>query len=697
MKPVTAVLCGNPNVGKSTVFNALTGLRQHTGNWTGKTVQSAKGRVRQPEGDWTLIDLPGAYSLIGGSPDELAASDYLLFGTYDVAVVVCDATCLARSLVLAMQTARLCRRTVVCINLLDEAEKRGIVIDAEKLSGLLRLPVVGVCARNRQGLCQIGRQVFGIADGKASAGEGDIESVWLPGEVRAALKPLTDALKRVSVENRKTETLALRFLCANDGERAQLLEACKGEYRSMLWEAITETSARFDEAAIIPEELREDLIAADHALAGTLAEECVKQVRAETQSSRRLFADRFLCSPVSGVPVMLALLVLLFYITLAGANIPSAWLSARLMGFEPVLGGWLTAMRVPAWVVGALAHGMYRSLAWVVSVMLPPMAIFFPLFTLLEDLGYLPRIAFNMDRCFRSCKACGKQALCMCMGLGCNAVGVTGCRIIQSPRERLLAILTNSMVPCNGRLPLLLLLITLFFSWAGVSSNALLSAVLLAALLVVCVLFTLLVCRILSSTLLKGLPSTFVLELPPFRRPKVGQLLVRSMLDRTVFVLLRAVSVAAPAGLVLWLLGNVEVNGTALLQHAAQWLDPFGRLMGMDGVILLAFVLGLPANEIVLPIMLMIYLQQGQLISGVEGQALAEILRQNGWGWATAASTALFTLFHWPCSTTILTIRKETGSTLWTAVAVMLPTLLGILLCIALRAVVYLFTVVTFG
>lgn len=607
MTEMTAVLCGNPNVGKSTVFNALTGLHQHTGNWAGKTVESAKGTVRDEEGFWTLIDLPGAYSLQNGSPDERVTADYLLHGSYDVAIVVCDATCLARSLVLAMQVARLCSRTVVCINLMDEARRQGIGIDLTELEKELGLPVVGVSARNGQGIRQLKRQV------------------------------------RKAACNSRAE-----------------------ENATLVAESLADTEAD---------------IADDHRKADVMAEKCLLIDEGNKVKERNLHIDQWLCNPVSGIPIMLALLLLLFYLTMFGANAPSEWLSKVLFSFENTLSRWFAQWNAPAWLTGAVVHGMYRTLAWVVAVMLPPMAIFFPLFTLLEDLGYLPRIAFNMDRCFHGCHACGKQALCICMGLGCNAVGVTGCRIIQSPRERMIAILTNALTPCNGRLPFLMTLISAFLVTVGGGWGSVLSASALVGMLALSVGMTLLLSLGLSKTVLKGMSSAYVLELPPFRAPKTGQVILRSVLDRTLYVLMRAVSVAAPAGLLLWCLGYVQIHDLSLLQHASNFLDPLGHLLGMDGVILLAFVLGLPANEIVLPIILMIYLSQNQLMEPMQVTTLRTVLMTHGWTAATALCTALFSMFHWPCGTTILTIYKETKRMGWTLLAILLPTLVGMAAC----------------
>ena len=394
---------------------------------------------------------------------------------------------------------------------------------------------------------------------------------------------------------------------------------------------------------------------------------------------RRL--DRLLTSRATGIPVMLALFGTILWLTVEGANVPSQLLSRLLFSAQEPLRG-LLAFLPPFWR-GALVDGMYRTLAWVVSVMLPPMAIFFPLFTLLEDVGYLPRVAFMLDRCFARAGAHGRQSLTMCMGLGCNACGVTGCRIIDSPRERLIAMLTNSLVPCNGRFPLLITLLTAFLSGEAMLGA---SAGLLASLVLsVCV--TLLVSRLLSATLLRGESSAFSLELPPYRRPRVGQVLVRSLLDRTVFVLGRAVTVAAPAGLLIYLLGNCTVGDTTLLAHGAAALDPLGRALGLDGMILLAFLLGFPANEIVLPILLMGYSSAGTLVDGASLAELKTMLLANGWTGTTALCMLLFSLFHFPCGTTCLTIRRETGSRRWTLLAAALPTAMGMALCIAIHGV----------
>ncbi len=590
-------LAGNPNVGKSTLFNALTGLRQHTGNWAGKTVATAKGEYTFEGEEYQLIDLPGTYSLAAHSQEEAVARDYIQSGQADAVVVVCDATCLERNLILVLQVLELTGKVLVCVNLMDEAKRLGVDVDLPALSKRLGVPVVGASAGREQGLDDL-RQAIAVlvsADAPAAPERAPAERV----------------------------TLAERYA-------AQVVHSAE---------------------------------------AGRL------------RRQRRL--DRLLTSKTTGIPLMLLLFGLVIWLTVAGANVPSALLTELFARIGTVLEGWLAP--APAWLSGLLLDGVYRVTTWVVAVMLPPMAIFFPLFTLLEDLGYLPRVAFVMDHAFQKAKTCGKQCLTMCMSLGCNACGVTGCRIIDSPRERLIAILTSSLVPCNGKFPTLIALITLFFVGGRTGLLASLEgAALLLATLVLGVAGTLACSRLLSATVLKGMPSSFALELPPFRKPRVGQVIVRSMLDRTLFVLGRAVSVAAPAGAVIWLTANVTVGDASLLTHCTGFLDPFARLFGLDGVILMAFILGWPANEIVLPVMLMAYLATGSLVEFDDLTALGQLLTQHGWTWLTACCTMLFSLFHWPCSTTCLTIYKETGSVKWTALSVALPTMMGLGLCLIL-------------
>jgi len=424
------------------------------------------------------------------------------------------------------------------------------------------------------------------------------------------------------------------------------------------------------------EKLRDNIVSCLVLDAEDLCGDCVTFERVNyAVRDRRL--DRILTGKWTGVPIMIGMLLVIFWLTIVGANFPSKLLSDGLFWLGDRLRWLLEWLRAPGWLSGLAVDGVYRVLAWVVSVMLPPMAIFFPLFTLLEDLGYLPRVAFNLDRGFHKANACGKQALTMCMGFGCNAAGVVGCRIIDSPRERLIAMLTNSFVPCNGRFPTMIAIISIFFNATG---GTLVSALILTGVIVLGVSVTLLVSRLLSRTVLRGQASSFTLELPPYRRPQIGRVIVRSICDRTLFVLGRATAVAAPAGALIWVLANVAVGGHTLLAVCSGALDPFARWIGMDGVLLLSFILGFPANEIVIPIASMAYLSQGTILS-LDNAQLHQLFTANGWTWLTALCTLLFSLMHWPCSTTCLTIRRESGSWKWMFAAVVIPTVCGMALC----------------
>ncbi len=594
-------LFGNPNVGKSTVFNVLTGMRQHTGNWPGKTVDTAVGYTKAGGERLAVIDLPGCYSLSAHSPEEVVAREFISSGQADAVIVVCDATCLERNLILALSVLNLSSRVVICVNLLDEAGKKNLKVDLDILEKELGVPVIGTEARDGKGignLIRAARKVANQEKTKEAIKEEPIEET-----VRRA-----EALARLAVKKKK---------------------------------------------------------------------------QGKEDRDRRI--DKIVTGKFWGFPIMFCMLMGIFYLTILGANYPSKLLSSFLFSLEAPLRALFS--RAPWWVGGILVEGAYRVTAWVVSVMLPPMAIFFPLFTILEDLGYLPRVAFNLDKCFQKCRTCGKQALSMCMGFGCNAAGVVGCRIIDSPRERLIAILTNCFVPCNGKFPTLVTLLSVFF--AG-SFGTVATAAGLTGFIILGVLVTFGVSYLLSSTVLRGMPSSFTLELPPYRKPQIGRVLVRSALDRTVFVLGRAVMTAAPAGILIWILANVTAGDVSLLRHFTSFLHPFAVPLGLDGVILGAFILGIPANEIVLPILLMAYLNQGSLSEAGSILEIKDILVANGWTHLTAFCTMLFSLLHFPCATTLLTIRKETKSIKWMAAGFLIPTCIGALACFLVNFVVHL-------
>lgn len=675
-------LAGNPNVGKSTVFNGLTGMNQHTGNWPGKTVSSAYGRVRSENFEYVMVDIPGTYSLSAHSAEEEVARDFICFGRPDATVVVCDATCLSRNLNLVLQTAEVSPNIIVCVNLMDEAKRKGIRIDTDILSQKLGLPVVSSVARDKKSLSTLLRAMDKISSGKYIPSPA---CTGYPEEIENAVRLLSDAIEKHGNGKLDSRFTALRLI-EDDDSFSEKIYTC-------ICDSDSARSALKAEASGIREKLREiygaegvrdAVVTAINNRAEEIFRESVTyKHKAYDRADRRI--DRFLTGRVSGYAVMLLMLALIFWLTISGANYPSELLSRLLFGFQDVLTGLFEKAGAPQWLHGIVVLGAYRVLAWVVSVMLPPMAIFFPLFTLLEDVGYLPRIAYNLDKPLQCCGACGKQALCMAMGFGCNAAGVVGCRIIDSPRERLLAIVTNNFVPCNGRFPTLIAIITMFFIVGGSSggiSASVLSALLLTVIILIGIAVSFAVTRILSKTLLRGMPSSFTLELPPYRRPQIGKVIIRSIFDRTLFVLGRAATVAIPAGILLWITANVTVGDATLLSHCAGFLDPLGRLMGLDGVILIAFILGFPANEIVLPIIIMAYTASGSLSEIGNLDAIRELFVSNGWTWLTAACTMLFSLMHWPCSTTLLTIKHETGSIKWTVLSAVIPTVIGIALCI---------------
>lgn len=663
-------LVGNPNVGKSTVFNALTGMRQHTGNWPGKTVSLASGKYIHNNQINEMIDLPGTYSLLAHSSEEEVTRNFICFEDCDVCVVVCDSTCLERNLNLVLQTLEITNKVVVCLNLCDEAKKKNIEIHTQVLMERLGVEIVSMSARNNIGFEELKEAVH-----RCGQKQRDFTHVLVryDAELEESIQEISDSIQ---VKQLNTRFLAIKLLEGSESEAFyQRIENPQEVKR-----VVRKEQQRLEDLAILPH-LEDHIVHALGAVASAISEECItfNNVR---YFERDLKIDRIVTHKVWGILLMIALLGVIFWITISGANVPSAMLSDLFGMLEGKMNLLFIQLGMNETLRSILMDGVYKTLAWVISVMLPPMAIFFPLFTILEDFGYLPRIAFNLDGFFHKAKACGKQALTMSMGFGCNAVGVSGCRIIDSPRERLLAILTNNFVPCNGRFPTLIAIITMFFAGAVAAPwNGLVSTLLLTAVILLGVILTFWISRLLSLTLLKGVPSSFTLELPPYRKPQFGKVIVRSIFDRTLFVLGRAISVAIPAGFLIWIMANVQVDGLSLLTHVSSFLDPFAKLIGLDGVILLAFLLGFPANEIVVPIMIMAYMSSSYMMDMDNLFALKELLVANGWTWITAVCTMLFSLIHFPCATTMLTIKKETGSWKWTALAFLIPTITGILVC----------------
>ncbi|NLC50939.1 MAG: ferrous iron transport protein B [Firmicutes bacterium] len=658
-------LAGNPNTGKSTVFNSLTGLNQHTGNWTGKTVTTAQGKYQFKDKSFTLVDLPGTYSLSSHSEEEEIARNFICFGSPHATIVVTDATCLERNLNLLLQILEITDKVVLCVNLMDEAKRKKIWIDLKKLSKILGIPVVGTSARSGEGLEELMHTVYKLCHNQITTNPIKIKY----NEKIEELIQITEE-KIAKFTNRK---ISSRWISLKNIEGDKTFLDSLDKYLGI------------DSAKILPNEevdlnLRDQLVSSRVILAENISSQVVScKKEKEYDFDRKV--DNILTSKILGIPAMIALLGIIFWITIVGANIPSTVIAKMLFGLEERLTALSVAYRLPNWLHGTLILGIYRTLAWVVSVMLPPMAIFFPLFTFLEDLGYLPRVAFNLDNFFKKACTHGKQALTMCMGFGCNAVGVIGCRIIESPRERLIATITNFFVPCNGRFPTLITISTIFIAGADVGPlRTVIATITITGIIILGVIMTLVASKILSKTLLKGLPSSFTLELPPYRNPQIGRIIIRSIFDRTIFVLGRATAVAAPAGLFIWLMANTNVRDLSLLDYCAAFLQPFAYLLGMDGYILMAFILGIPANEIVMPIIIMSYMASGTIIELESLAALRILLISNGWTWLTAINVMLFCLMHFPCATTLLTIKKETKSWKWTLVSFLVPTIAGIII-----------------
>lgn len=667
-------LAGNPNVGKSTVFNALTGLNQHTGNWPGKTVAKAEGYYEFKDSTIKIVDLPGTYSLLSNSEEEEIARDYICFNDPDIVVVVADATSLERNLNLFIQISEITDKAILCVNLTDEAEKRNIKIDLDLLSKELNANLVSSSARNGIGIEELKEAIFReitLKDSKKNAINYD-------SPIEKAIEEIEIILdEALEVPKRKKRWIALRILEGNTSILKSLYNKynIQEKYINMISKIKAELNKNYKDQSV------EDIIIKSIIKeAERIGNKVVTGGEEYTDTQRKI--DKILMSKSTGIPIMIMTLLVVLWITITLANYPSEMLANMFAHGEIYIRDFFSGLNLPSWISGILIDGIYVTLAWVISVMLPPMAIFFPMFTLLEDLGYLPRIAFNLDKCFKKCCACGKQALTMCMGLGCNAAGIIGCRIINSPRERIIAILTNAFMPCNGRFPMLISIAAIFIGGISVGiKESFISAITVTVVIILGVLMTLLVSKILSKTILKGIPSNFILELPPYRKPQVGKVIVRSIFDRTLYVLGRAIVIAAPAGAVIWIFSNIMIGDSSILTICADYLSPLANAIGVDGYILMAFILGLPANEIVMPIIIMSYLRATTMLELDNLYELKELLVANGWTILTAINVMILCLMHYPCGTTLWTIKQETKSFKWTALSFLIPTVAGIVIC----------------
>ncbi len=651
MKKRSACLIGNPNVGKSSIFNSLTGSLQHTGNWTGKTVSNEKKEFVYQDTLWELVDLPGTYSLMCESDEEKIASDFVLENDYDLAVVICDATNLERSMELLLEVLDVKKEVVVALNLMDEARKRQIFIDKELLEKKLGIPVVLTSAKEGVGLDilleKMNHAVF--------------TNTFLVEHT-----PQIERFCKYFVRERKGE--AIKYLVDEEYSMQKDLQEEKRKVLHFYQKMISK--------AMIRESYHENAL---KILEGVIERKEEKEKK-EDKIWNFLFSNRF-----TSFPLMLLLLFGILWLTIYFSNIPSDLLFSFFEFLEKPLYSLLSFL--PVSVLNPLIYGGYRTLYWVVSVMTPPMLIFFPLFSLLEDYGLLPRIAFNLDQPFSKCGSCGKQSLTMCMGLGCNAVGVTGTRIMESKKMRLLSILTNVFMPCNGRFPAMIAIIGMFFVQDASFLGSIYSALILSLIILGGILLTFLVTYLLNFFVLKNEKPIFILELPSFRKPKILKTIYFSIKEKALHVLKRAMVVSFPAGLLIYFLANVQIEGLSILTYLKDFLNPFGVLIGLDGAILLAFLLGMPANEIVIPMLLLLYSNGGMLTSYESLDSLKNIFLVNHWTILTAINFLILSLCHFPCATTLLTIKKETNSWFYTILSFVLPTMIGIVLCFIINLI----------
>ena len=680
----TIALIGNPNTGKSTIFNALTGLRQHTGNWPGKTVTHAEGYFSYQNNNFKIIDLPGTYSLLSHSDDEEVARDFILFQKPNVTLIVIDAGRMQRHFSLLLQVLDITDNVILCVNLMDEAHRHGIDVDIRTLSRDLGIPVVATSARSQEGISELLSTINQVATKKILPNKKITANV--PDNIKVVVEKISTELSILDKNLPNKNWIALRLL-ENDQSIIRNLE--NGNLSSHINAEKLQNIYKIIKQNPLPQNYQDELAEIIYTKSAKIIHSSVS-----FNGNYRAFRieraiDNIVTHKIWGFGIMLFLLASILWLSIIGANYPSEILYHLLLDvIYPELKIGASVLNFPWWLSGILIDGIYLSSAWVVAVMLPPMAIFFPLFTLLEDFGYLPRVAFNLDRIFKKTGAHGKQALTMSMGFGCNAAGVVATRIINSPREKLIAIITNNFSLCNGRWGTQILMATLFIGtlvnrhWSSlVSMLAVVSVVILGIGLS---FFT---SWLLSKTLLKGESSFFTLELPPYRPPKFWQTLYTSLIDRTLIILGRAITFAIPAGAVIWLISNIYFDGQSLALWFIQNLDTFGIFLGLNGVILLAYILAIPANEIVIPTILMLTSlvlgnnQDAGILFETEDSEIAKMLINSGWTTLTAINLMLFSLLHNPCSTTIYTIYQETKSKKWTAIATILPLIYGFIIC----------------
>ena len=612
----TFALIGNPNAGKSTVFNKLTGDNQHTGNWSGKTVEIAEKEFLFSSNKIRLVDLPGTYSLACDSPEETVTENFIKNEDYDCIIIVANSTLLKKSLLLTLQVLSKTQKAVVFLNMADEAKQRNLNIDIDELSLQLGIPVIMGSAKTKQGLDELINTSLSIAKGS-------------------------------------TRTYIVR-------ELIKILDASE-TYEQEVKNLISHIN--------------------------NILNQVIKQ-KTVTYSDKDRKLDRIFTSRLTGIPIMFLIFAFIFWLTAFGANYPSELLSSFFRNLKTPIMNLMNNLKFSPIFSGIIVDGIYTTVSWVISVMLPPALIFFPLFAILEECGYLPRVAFNLDRIFKKYGANGKLALTMLMGFGCNNCGVMGCRIINSKKERIVSAVTNSFIPCNGRFPTLFAIISIFLT--GTCNGILKSfttTVIMICLISLSFTLTLIVSVILSKTILKGDTSNLIMELPTYRMPNFLHTIFSTFKTKVLYVLSRAVAASVPAGILIWALANIKIMDTSMLDYLTSVFEPFGKLIGLDGTIITGFILGFPANEIVMPAILMGYLNTGTLVEYPNLNNFGVLLSSNGWTITTALCVCVFTLFHFPCTTTCFAIKKETRSRFWTFMSILIPLTAGTVICYIISCV----------
>jgi ferrous iron transport protein B len=665
-KRIVVGMAGNPNVGKSAIFNALTGSRQHVGNWPGKTIERAEGVFHH--GDWEihLVDLPGTYSLAAQSPEEIISRDYILSGEPDLVVNVVDATSLERNLNLTLQILELTDQVVVALNLMDEVRRQGWEIDVGALEAALGVPVVPTVATEGEGLPQLAAALREVAEGRRQLHPASVDyGLTVEGHAQS----LEADLDSLGVDGRR-RWVALRLL-EDDPEiveafkEGNLSDCCLREdapsVSSEALQAVLRRAARLREAT--HPDARVEIVRRRYEFAHDVVHGAVRRLRPVEESLTER-VDRIVTHRLWSWPIMLAILVAVLWVTIQGANVPSSWLEGAFGWLAQVTRGLLLGINAPWWVVGSLVDGLIVGTGTVIAVMLPPMVIFFTAFNLLEDIGFIPRVAFNLDRLMRAVGSQGKHTLVAMMSFGCNVTGVLTSRIIENAKDRIVAIITSPLILCNGRFGAGLALIILFFGNRALPVTLIYLAISVGAML--------LATWVLNQLLFQQEPGGFVMELPPYRRPKWGQVIWRTLIHQVGHTMGRAVMIAAPATLLIWLLGNLP-PGAPFERTAIGWLvrtlAPLGRPFGLTGEMLTALLFTLPAKEIVVPSLAMTYGLQATL---VDSEAILDYLAQT-WTPLVAFSFLTFFMLYLPCLVTVWATWKETRSLKWMLMSLLVP------------------------